>query len=328
MNMKTQSALLSAFALVFFLASPAMSSTTANYNPVPAGQTATVLFIDAGVQDKQALLSGLATGVNVVTLQDGSDGVWQIAETLKGYRNLDSIQIVSHGAPGKLELGSTSLTDANVDAYQSALQAWGGALKASGNILLYGCNAAQGTSGDRFVNRIAVITGAAVAASTDPTGSQALGGNWALEKQTGPIDTHKALSDKALLAYDHLLVLPNGVQDVADTMANGTPTLASFITGFTFNNTSGLNLVGDPTGGANGIFINSTNVSGGFSVNADNTTVGAFDLTAVKFTNPATLEIYTITITGHKSGGGTVSTTAGLNGNIYIRRALTLPSPG
>lgn len=105
------------------------------YN-VSAPQATALLFIDAGVQDSQALLQGVADGVKVVTLRRDADGVQQIASALKGYRNLDSIQIISHGASGRLMLGFAVLTDANLDRYQSALQSWSGALKNHGDILL------------------------------------------------------------------------------------------------------------------------------------------------------------------------------------------------
>ncbi|WP_280154208.1 Ig-like domain-containing protein [Piscinibacter sp. XHJ-5] len=68
-------------------------------------------------------------------------------------------------------------------------------------LLLYGCKVAEGETGRSFVDSLAAITGADVAASTDWTGSAAKGGDWQLEANTGPIDT-EALSDAA---YAHVL---------------------------------------------------------------------------------------------------------------------------
>ena len=59
----------------------------------------------------------------------------------------------------------------------------GGALSASGDILLYGCDVAAGADGLAFVNALANATGADVAASTDLTGAAVKGGDWVLEAQ-------------------------------------------------------------------------------------------------------------------------------------------------
>lgn len=250
----------SVFLFLLFAVSPSYAVTHGNgdsagahsipVSSAPVSQAATVLFIDSGVQDAQALLTGVAAGTDIIRLQGDSDGVQQIAAALKRYRNLDSIQIVSHGAPGQLALGSASLTGANLDRYQTALQAWGGALKARGDILLYGCNVAQGAAGDRFVNRIAAMTGGVVAASTDATGSAALGGNWLLEKQTGRINVNHTIADAALLGYNHLLAsigatttVDFNVAGAGWALAQGTDTLSTVLTNssFTFTYADGFN---------------------------------------------------------------------------------------
>ena len=53
--------------------------------------------------------------------------------------------------------------------------------KGGGDILLYGCDVAANAHGQKLVEEIHELTGADVAASTDETGSAALGGNWVLE---------------------------------------------------------------------------------------------------------------------------------------------------
>ena len=304
------SLLLTGISLLFAVSSYALDEKQVG----PHGGT--VLFVDAGVQDAQTLLSGVNPGVDVVRLRGDADGVQQIAEALKHYRNLDSIQIVSHGAPGRLALGSAMLDDADLNRYRSALQAWGHALKAHGSIQLYGCNVAQGTVGDRFVERVGQFTGAAVAASTDATGSPALGGNWRLEKHTAPILAVGAISAQAWSRYDHLLALPNGTQTIQSSWANGTSsTLSSFVTDFTFTNISGGAIAGDTVN--NGIYDNSLSGTTTWRVNADGTNLGTFDLTAVTFYNVSGayggVNSYTFTFTGYKPGGGTVTATATLN---------------
>ena len=295
--------------------------------------TSTVLFIDAGVQDARELVAGVTDGVAVVKLQSGADGVQQIAAALKHYRDLDSIQIISHGAPGEIALGSARVNGANLGRYQKALAAWGSALKPGGDIQLYGCNVAKGSVGDRFVDRIGKYTGAAIAASTDATGSRVLGGNWSLEKRTAPVDVALAINEQVQARYGYLLALPAaGTQNVTAAMANGSSTVnlqagTVPLTGFTFVNDSGALYTGDTTAGFDGIYPSSLNGTSTqqtdtFTVNADGANLGSFDLTGIDFTNYVnptygTAWDYNFTITGYKSGGGTVTTTASFVGTTY-----------
>jgi hypothetical protein len=149
----------------------------------------TILFVDANVTDYQTLLAGLASDVEVYVLNAAEDGVLQMAQILKGRSGLDAIQIVSHGSSGSLSLGSSVLNSGNVGSYTDALAQIGSSLSATGDILLYGCNVAQGDAGLSFINQLATITGADVAASDDLTGNAALGGDWVLEVHTGAIET-------------------------------------------------------------------------------------------------------------------------------------------
>jgi hypothetical protein len=177
---------------------------------VAAVRYTSVLFIDAGVPDAAQLAAGAAAGVRVVMLDAGSDGVRQIAAALQGEHDLDSIQIISHGATGQVTLGSTTLDSDNVAGYQDALASWGKALSPDGDLLLYGCDVGRGSAGLAFVDSLADATGADVAASTDITGSAALGGNWTLERQSGSIEAASDLTAATELAYEHTLGLVNG----------------------------------------------------------------------------------------------------------------------
>lgn len=59
--------------------------------------------------------------------------------------------------------------------------------------------------GTAFVNQISQLTGADVAASTDLTGSNSLGGDWDLETLTGNIEAPLAFQGSTLNAYNHVL---------------------------------------------------------------------------------------------------------------------------
>ena len=80
------------------------------------------------------------------------------------------------------------LDSGNLDAYGLQLASIGSALTAIGDILLYGCNVAQGGVGMQFISLLAQITGADVTASDDLTGNDNLNGDWELEQATGGLD--------------------------------------------------------------------------------------------------------------------------------------------
>ncbi|WP_038914688.1 DUF4347 domain-containing protein, partial [Dickeya zeae] len=164
-----------------------------------------VVFIDTSVADYQQLSNGVKDGVEVVLLDANKDGLSQIAQWAKNHSGYDAIHIISNGSAGQLTLGGVTLTDNMLAARGSDLTTIGQSLSDSGDILLYGCNVAQGTQGLTFISDLAALTGADVAASTDLTGSTALKGDWMLEAQVGEITTDIALTAATQRDYTHVL---------------------------------------------------------------------------------------------------------------------------
>jgi len=225
-----------------------------------------VLFIDARVADAGVFLTSANEGVLVVQLAPEGDGVQQIAAALAGLEGLDSIQIVSHGASGQLQIGDTVLDAASLATHAAALAEWGGALRAGGDLLLYGCDVAHGDTGAAFIDALAGLTGADVAASTDVTGSDLLGANWVLEAATGSIEAASAVSVQAQQDYAHTLALVNNG-------SNGT---------LTFNTNSNVTLL-NATGLAAGTVVNVTNIlNTGFDLYAQS---GGLNNTSVTVVN-------------------------------------------
>jgi len=148
-----------------------------------------IFFVDRRVTDYVNLLSGLPEDTEIFLLDLDRDGITQMVDFLAGRAGFDSIQIISHGSAGALYLGSTTLTNDNLLTYQEPLSRIGQTLNDTGDILLYGCNVAQGNTGQDFITQLADLTGAEVAASMNLTGAAQLGGDWNLEASTGPIET-------------------------------------------------------------------------------------------------------------------------------------------
>jgi hypothetical protein len=105
------------------------------------------VFVESALSDDPQLLSGLRPGMEVHVLDRHADGLAQMARVLAGRRQLDAVHLFSHGAPGRLELGSLSLGADELVARHEALAQIGAALKPGGDWLLYGCEVAQGAAG-------------------------------------------------------------------------------------------------------------------------------------------------------------------------------------
>ena len=161
------------------------SKVTNNYQ-----QVSSLVFIDGALADLQAILSWFDPSVAAIVLDPSQDGIQQRADALAGMNGLDAVHIISHGGSGQINLGTTQLTLDTIARYQNQLATIGQALSATGDLLLYGCNVAQGSQGQAFISALANATGADVAASLDLTGNTLLGGNWQLEAATGVIETN------------------------------------------------------------------------------------------------------------------------------------------
>jgi hypothetical protein len=159
-----------------------------------------LVFVDTDTPDYQLLVDDLLSNssedllIEVVLLDNNSDGINQITDTLSKFAELDAFHIISHGTDGSVDLGDGTL---NFDTFKDnaeLIKAWGGAVSTDGDLLIYGCNLAATADGQSLVDALGRLTGADVAASDDLTGSAALGGDWELEYQSGSIEAQVALS--------------------------------------------------------------------------------------------------------------------------------------
>ncbi|MEN0108456.1 MAG: DUF4347 domain-containing protein, partial [Pseudomonas sp.] len=172
--------------------------------PASSDQRQEIIFVDGQLKDAQALIAGLPSGAEVVVLDSSKDGLQQIADYLKGREGVDAIHLLSHGAEGTVELGSTWLNTQNITEHSQTLSAIGAALASDGDILLYGCDTGAGSQGAALLADMARLTQADVAASADATGTASRGGNWVLERQSGTVETNSL----ALGSYNALLAAP------------------------------------------------------------------------------------------------------------------------
>jgi Domain of unknown function (DUF4347)/Cadherin-like/Bacterial Ig domain/Putative Ig domain len=170
-----------------------------------------IFFVDASVQDHEQLIQDIQRArrsqgdAEIVLLDATRDGVEQIAQVLAQHQAVDAVHIIAHGDNAALQLGSARLSSETLVHYRDTLAQWAPALSADADILLYGCNVAREASGQAFVQRLAQLTGADVAASDDATGNPASGADWVLEQRTGTIEAASVFDAPRQPAWSGLL---------------------------------------------------------------------------------------------------------------------------
>jgi large repetitive protein len=158
-----------------------------------------VAFVDVTVNDYQTLVDGVGEGVEVYLVSS----LDEINSILKNEINIDAIHILSHGTTGEITVGNDVLNDTTLFDNALLLETMKNSLSENGDILLYGCNVASDGSGQEFINTLAEITQADVAASDDITGSTELGGDWDLEIASGVIETQTLVLDEYINTLDN-----------------------------------------------------------------------------------------------------------------------------
>ncbi len=194
-----------------------------------SGQTSNeIIFIDSAVEGLQDFLLDHQQA-DVVLLDEGSDGMEQIAAALEGRTDIDAIHIISHGSSGELNLGNDTFNLESMNGeHADELATIKSALSAKADILIYGCDVGANESGQAFIAALTKATGADIAASTDLTGSADLGGDWDLEHTSGDIESSVVLDSDLTDGYSGLLAVVN-VNQTADILNGDTSSIANLI---------------------------------------------------------------------------------------------------
>ena len=188
-----------------------------------------IVFVESSLYIELQFENADLLGIAVDVFDAESDCIDHVTDILSSYSDLSAVHIVSHGAPGRVFLGTSVLDMSALDIYQETVGQWGHSLSENGDIFLYGCSVGYGKLGAEFVDQFATITGADVAASINPTGNMELGGDWQLELQTGKIETDISFVRTHLRSIGQLLTtyIVNSVSD--NTNYDGVLTLREAI---------------------------------------------------------------------------------------------------
>ena len=194
-----------------------IESTQNPSNTAPSGSE--VVFIDSRVNNYQTLVADLPSTTKVIILDSQTDGIAQIQQALADQHDLKALHIISHGVPGVLYLGSSTLNaDSMQHQYAQQLRALGAALAVESDIFIYGCDFAQGAAGQEAMGTLRELVHADVAASTNPTGHSQFGGDWQMEAHLGTIETP-------------VIITPDQQANWLDTLvANTAPVLTPTVT--------------------------------------------------------------------------------------------------
>lgn len=150
--------------------------------------TQSLYVFDARVSLPDGWFSSLAPDSNYLLIEQGVDGLEALRDYLEGRQALSAIHLIGHGSVGALTLGTARLDGGSLAHYRSTLAQIGAGLQETGDLLIYGCDVAQGVQGQAFLQQLANITQADLAASDDPTGPSALGGDSELEFVVGSVE--------------------------------------------------------------------------------------------------------------------------------------------
>ena len=152
------------------------------------GKRNELVVISGSIYGADDAIAELSERADVLQLEVGQDPMAEILAWMEkqGDRKYDAVHIVTHGASGYLSLNGVVIDAEYLAANPDVFVELGNHISADGDILLYGCNTAEGAAGEAFISQLAELTGADVAASTGTVGG--FEGNWQLDFAMGDID--------------------------------------------------------------------------------------------------------------------------------------------
>lgn len=162
--------------------------------------TVELVIIDPSAENHEALVADLQSQTDrvfeVLILNPREDGIAQITDALQSLRGVSAIHLVSHGDEGEILLGTSVLSQRNIDRYAAELVTWQYSMTTDADLLIYGCDLAATADGIALTESLNVLLGTDIAASDDDTGHAQFGGDWDLEYQLGSVETNVAFTQQ------------------------------------------------------------------------------------------------------------------------------------
>ena len=113
-----------------------------------------LVFVDSSVGDRETLLSNLRPEVAAIVLDEHRPAAPRIALELASYGGLDAVHVIAHGAPGPVRFAAGEWSAETLEDEADDLAAIGDALGTDRDLLLWSCNAGEGTRGRALVDAL------------------------------------------------------------------------------------------------------------------------------------------------------------------------------
>ena len=160
---------------------------------------------------------------------------------------------------------------------------------------MYGCNLDE-QNGAALLDKLAIITGADIAASNDATGSAKFGGDWELEVTRGNIETAVAVDQQLANLYSHILDITSATVTFTNSSGN-------------FVNTGSLT-------SSSGDVLYKVNGDSNYQLKIDGADRGTY-----QYTNPGTYVLLDATADGNDESMVTFSF---VDGNLFTANSITV----
>ena len=121
-----------------------------------------IAVVDAAAKQYQYLRANPPHSMEIHILNEQEDGITQIQSLLHQYQCLSMLFLFCQGAPGRINLGTTLLSEANLWAYADAIRQWRNYLTQDAEIIIHGCDLATNRTGKAFVSWLEFLTRACV----------------------------------------------------------------------------------------------------------------------------------------------------------------------
>lgn len=177
------------------LSNDRLVETVANSQIVSYPSVDTVVIFDRRIEDLALLSGALLPGHSGYVIESESDAISDITHIL-AMTGAKKIALVAHGAAGVIYLGKSPINLAQLEQRSAQLQEW-----CVEEISLYSCEVGADAS---FVETLARVSGARVAASAQKVGAADRGGSWDLELFSGVV-SRSVFQDEILASYAHTL---------------------------------------------------------------------------------------------------------------------------
>jgi fibronectin-binding autotransporter adhesin len=130
----------------------AMSGSLSGITALAQSQSTELAIIDRDLPDAETLVREMRPGIKLVYFDKSKSITSSISEALDAFSPVSALHIITHGKEGAIFLTSGWLDDETLQKEQPEISQWKNKFIKGGDILIYGCNLAKGSTGQQFLD--------------------------------------------------------------------------------------------------------------------------------------------------------------------------------